>query len=229
VQPPCSQVPITVKAIRRWLLKAQPYFTEDVEGLWQRLKTEWRVLKELTPVFQRNIAKLRPKFATPHSMNYFRAPWSKSLVVASTFATLVCLGVAYLMSTLPVPSESLRLWLGLLPLAITFICALFTVRGYSIDNGAIAIHRLFWTTRVSLSGLQAVYFDPDATRRSIRTFGNDGFFSFTGYFRNKELGSYRAFMTDRRRAVVIRFPASVIVISPERPENFVDTISQYKR
>ena len=23
-------------------------------------------------------------------MNYFRAPWSKSLIVASTFATLVC-------------------------------------------------------------------------------------------------------------------------------------------
>ena len=162
-------------------------------------------------------------------MNYFHAPWSKSLLVASTFATLVCLGVAYVLWTLPVASESLRHWLGLLPLAITFICALFTIRGYSIDNGAIAIHRLFWTTRVSLSDLQAIYFDPEATRRSIRTFGNGGFFSFTGYFRNKELCSYRAFMTDRGRAVVIRFPTSVIVISPERPESFVDAISRYKR
>ena len=98
-------------------------------------------------------------------MNYFHAPWSKSLLVASIFATLVCLSVAYVLWTLPVASESLRHWLGLLPLAITFICALFTIRTYSIDNGAIAIHRLFWTTRVSLSDLQAIYFDPEATRR----------------------------------------------------------------
>ena len=162
-------------------------------------------------------------------MTYFRAPWSKSLVATSTFATLVCLGVAYILWTLPVASESLRLWFGLLPLAIICLCALFMVRSYSVENGAIAIHRLFWTTRVSLKGLQAVYFAPSAPRRSIRTFGNGGFFSFTGYFRNQELGSYRAFMTDRRLAVVLRFPASVIVISPEQPENFVDAISQYKR
>ena len=93
----------------------------------------------------------------------------------------------------------------------------------------LVIDRLFWKTRVSLRELRSVKFDPTATHRSIRTFGNGGFFSFTGYFRNKELGSYRAFMTDRRRAVVLRFPSSVIVISPDRPENFVSTISQYAR
>jgi hypothetical protein len=164
-------------------------------------------------------------------MNYFRAPWSKSLIVASTFATLVCLGVSYALWTLPLrggSAESLRFWLVLLPLAVILICALFTVRGYSISNRELEIRRLLWTTRLSLHGLQGAYFDPNATHRSIRTFGNGGFFSFSGHFRNKELGSYRAFMTDRRRAVVLRFPSSVIVISPDRPENFVSTISQYK-
>jgi hypothetical protein len=163
-------------------------------------------------------------------MSPFRAPWSKSLIVASTFATLVCLGVSYALWTLPLgdSSEPLRFSLGLLPLAIILLCALFTVRGYSISNDALLIHRLLWKTRISLSGLQSVKFDPEGTHGSIRTFGNGGFFSFTGYFRNKELGSYRAFMTDRRRAVVLRFPASVIVISPDPPEDFVNTISQYK-
>lgn len=162
-------------------------------------------------------------------MTHFRAPWSKSLIVASTFATLVCLGVSYALWTLPVgaSSETLRFWLAVLPLAILLVCALFTVRGYSIANDALLIHRLFWTTRLPLSGLQSVKYDPDATRRSIRTFGNGGLFSFTGYFRNKELGSYRAFMTDRRRAVVLRFPDRVIVVSPDRPEDFVRAIFQY--
>lgn len=164
-------------------------------------------------------------------MNTFRAPWSKSLIVASTFATLVCLGVSYGMWTLPMDRSlpSLRFWLGMLPLAIILVCALFTVRGYSIENNDLAVDRLFWKTRIPLRELMSVKFDPEATRRSIRTFGNGGFFSFTGYFRNKELGSYRAFMTDRRRAVVLRFPSSIIVISPDPPEDFVNTISQYAR
>ena len=164
-------------------------------------------------------------------MNYFRAPWSKSLIVASIFATLVCLGVAYAFWTLPgEPSfESVRLWLSLVPLAIILLCALFAVRGYSIANNDLVIDRPFWKTRVSLRELRSVKFDPTATHRSTRTFGNGGFFSFTGYFRNRDLGSYRAFMTDRRRAVVLRFPSSVIVISPDRPEDFVNTISQYAR
>lgn len=164
-------------------------------------------------------------------MTHFGAPWSKSLIVASTFATLVCLGVSYALWTLPLTggsAESFRFWLALLPLAVILICALFTVRGYSITNRELAIRRLLWTTRVSLHRLQDAYSDANATHRSIRTFGNGGFFSFSGHFRNKELGSYRAFMTDRQLAVVLRFPSSVIVISPDRPEDFVSTISQYK-
>ena len=156
-------------------------------------------------------------------MKYFRAPWSKSLIVASTFATLVCLGGAFALWTLPGdPSfEPLRFWLGFLPLAVIFICALFTVHGYSIASDTLLIDRLFWKTRIPLRELQSIKFDPEATRRSIRTFGNGGFFSFTGYFRSKELGSYRAFMTDHRRAVVLRFRSRMIVISPDRPEDFV--------
>ena len=164
-------------------------------------------------------------------MTHFRAPWSKSLIVASIFATLVCFGVTYGMWTLPMDRslQPLRLGLGLLPLAVILIFALFMVRGYSIANSTLLVHRPFWKTQVSLRELRSVKFDPTATHRSIRTFGNGGFFSFTGYFRNKELGSYRAFMTDRRRAVVLRFPSSVIVISPDRPEDFVNTISHYAR
>jgi len=162
-------------------------------------------------------------------MTHFRAPWSKSLIVASTFATLVCLGVSYTLWTVLVdPSlEPLRFWLALLPLAIILICALFTVRGYSITNNTILVKRLFWTTRVPLDSLKSAVFDHDATRGSIRTFGNGGFFSFTGYFRNKKLGSYRAFMTDRRRAVVLRFLDRTVLVSPDRPEDFVKTISMY--
>ncbi len=49
---------------------------------------------------------------------------------------------------------------------------------------------------------------------SIRTFGNGGLFCFSGRFRNRKLGSYRAFATDPKLAVVLRFPDKIVVVTP---------------
>jgi hypothetical protein len=59
---------------------------------------------------------------------------------------------------------------------------------------------------------------------SIRVFGNGGLFSFTGLYQNKRLGSYRAYVTDDKRTVVVRLKEKTIVISPEFPDEFVRTI-----
>ena len=61
-------------------------------------------------------------------------------------------------------------------------------------------------------------------RRSIRTFGNGGLYSFTGWFRNTALGAYRAFVTDPHRTVVLHFPTRTVVVSPSAPEDFVHVI-----
>ena len=44
---------------------------------------------------------------------------------------------------------------------------------------------------------------------------------FTGWYYNKRLGSYRAFVTDPRRAVVLRYANRRVVLSPDAPEDFV--------
>ena len=107
------------------------------------------------------------------------------------------------------------------PLAIIFGAALFTIRGYTVTADAVLVHRLFWKTRVPLGGLQSVQSEPDAMLGGIRTFGNGGLFSFSGFFWNKTLGAYRAFVTDARRVVVLRFPDRTMVVSPSAPEDFV--------
>ena len=61
-------------------------------------------------------------------------------------------------------------------------------------------------------------------RWSTRTFGNGGLFSFTGFFRNKALGAYRAFVTDPHQTVVLHFPTRTVVVSPSAPEQFVHDI-----
>ncbi len=164
-------------------------------------------------------------------MGRFKAPWGKSLWVMSAIGTGICLGVSILLlrTNPPLRTSTLQFWLGMLPLISIVVAALFTVRGYSVLGDSLFVERLFWSTRLSLAGLQSAEFRPDAVRGSIRTFGNGGFFSFTGSYRNRELGSYRAFVTDPKRIVVLRFPGRAVVLSPDSSEDLVRTLSPLAR
>src|SRR5690242_17896949 len=136
-------------------------------------------------------------------MKHYKAPWSRSLISMSAFGTIVCVGIAVSMIW---SDHRILSWTALLPLAIICGSALFIIRGYSVAPAAILVHRLFWTTRLPLASLQSAQFEPNAMRRSLRTFGNGGLLSFTGFYRNRSLGAYRAFVTDPHRTVVLRFP-----------------------
>jgi hypothetical protein len=152
-------------------------------------------------------------------MKHFKAPWCISLIVVSALATLLCVGIT--VSAQPWAVRHGNGWLAWLPMALVFVCAPFTIRGYTITPDAILVHRLFWATRLPRAGLQSVRVDPQAMRWSIRTCGNGGFFSATGFYWNKSLGSYRAYVMDPRRAVVLKFARRTIVVSPDPPEEFV--------
>jgi hypothetical protein len=156
-------------------------------------------------------------------MKDFKAPWGTSLIVMSTLATVLCLGFTFFHWETPTPERLARpdFWIGVLPVALIAGCALFTVRGYSIGEGELLIRRLLWNTRIPLVDLQSAEFRPRAMQGSIRTFGNGGLFSFSGHYRNRELGAYRAFVSDFHRTTILRFPTRTIVVSPEAPEEFV--------
>jgi hypothetical protein len=152
-------------------------------------------------------------------MKTHRAPWSPSLAVLTALATALLLGSA----TALLWQGSQRI-LGALLAAVWLGSLLFVIRGYTITPDAIEVHRLLWRTRLPLHGLESVRCDPDAMRGSLRLFGNGGLFSFTGLYRNSTLGSYRAFVTDPRRCVILRFPARTIVLSPAEPETFAQEL-----
>jgi hypothetical protein len=160
-------------------------------------------------------------------MKHYEAPWSKSLIVMSVITTMICLGVssgAWWAAVAKHQAAPLRC-VALLPLVILFCAALFTIRGYAITSEAILVDRLLWSTALPRLGLQSAQVEPDAMRGSIRTFGNGGAFSFTGFYYNKRLGSYRAFVTDPRRAVVLRYATRRVVLSPAVPEDFVSDLA----
>lgn len=155
----------------------------------------------------------------------FSAPWSALLKVVSALATVLLAGAA---AVIVCTRDKVPPWLALLPLLVLGGAALFTIRSYTLAPGALLIQRLFWTTRLPLAGLQSAEFQPNAMRSSLRLFGNGGLFSFTGIFRNRTLGNYRAYVTDPHRTVVLRFSDRTLVVSPERPEEFTAAIPGFR-
>jgi Bacterial PH domain len=151
----------------------------------------------------------------------YAAPWGKSLLIISAIITIVCVGV-----TADLLHKGYRGWKLAIPVAAIGFAALFTIRGYSISADAILVRRLFWNTRLPLAGLQSVESRPNVMRGSIRLFGIGGVFSISGFYRNNVLGTYRAFVTDPKQTVVLKFPKRSVVISPAQPEDFVRELTR---
>ena len=160
-------------------------------------------------------------------MKTYRAPWGKLLKWIS--ACLVALAIVQ-WTTMSWLYTGISGWAGFvacwtLPLVV-LVCLPFMIRGYAITENSILIPRLFWTTRLDRAGLKSAEVVPKAMSGSLRTCGNGGAFSFTGWFWNKSLGSYRAFVTDLNRTVVLRFEKRTVVVSPDEPEDFVNELTR---
>ena len=152
----------------------------------------------------------------------FRAPWGHT-VRARTTVALVLFAVIMLSAALA-PMDVPRLFrMVLIVVPPLIVAAAFAgrVRGYTLTENAITVHRGIGKTRLPLAGLRSVRGEVDAMRGAIRVTGNDGFFSITGRFWNRTLGWHRAFATDLSRAVVLRYPDRTIVITPHDPQHFI--------
>lgn len=157
----------------------------------------------------------------------FKAPWGTPLKLISLFLCALCLGLAtFGLIGAPERFPFNSILMVLVPLLGLAACACFTIRGYRLAGGYLFIQRLGWETSFSLRGLQSVTADPGVMRGSLRLFGNGGAFSISGVYWNRRLGRYRAFVTDMHRTVVLRWSDRVMVVSPDSPERFVETVKE---
>jgi len=151
----------------------------------------------------------------------FNAPWGSALKTTSIFGTailviLIAIGIDQV--------DTGRTWgvfLVALPAIVLLLSIACVVRGYSLTEREILVNRLGWSTHLSLSNLQSVEGKADVTKSALRLFGNAGVFSFTGFYWNRELRLFRAFVTDPSRAVVLRYPKIAVVITPHDPQQFI--------
>ena len=143
---------------------------------------------------------------------HFSAPWGMKLKIATAVLGL----------TLVIAAFAADGWGSLVAVGIGLIAATFAIRGYSIVDGVLLIHRLGWSTKYDLAGLKNSRFEPGATMGSIRAMGIGGLFGFVGHYHNAMLGSYKAYATDESRTVVMEFARETIVVTPGDPLAFVE-------
>lgn len=160
-----------------------------------------------------------------HDATRFTAPWG-ILLKGMTLFSVALLGGLTLSGLTLGPRDSIAWNLGMvvMPIALLAGGCCFVIRGYVLTRDALKVQRLGWHSTVSLAGLVSAEIDPQAMNRSIRLFGNGGLFCFAGLFSNKKLGSYRAWATDPKRSVVLRFQKRTVVVTPGNPADFVQAL-----
>ncbi|MDD9949891.1 MAG: PH domain-containing protein [candidate division Zixibacteria bacterium] len=159
----------------------------------------------------------------------FGAPWSTSVKwmtgISVSFLVILMIFGTYQIEDVGSGSGTLLFLAAVvLPALFLVVSACWMIRGYVVDGKLLRIPRLGWQSKLDLKDLAFVEADPEAMARSLRTFGNGGLFCFCGRFRNKKLGAYRAYATDPKRSVVLKFGKQTVVVTPDRPDDFVACI-----
>ena len=159
-------------------------------------------------------------------MKIYQAPWGRSLIVVSSLLVVLAVVLRFSASFFPLAFPGWAADLGRWSIPIIILgCLPFIVLGYEITEEAIFVRRPLWKTRLDRAGLKSAEVIPKAMSKSLRTCGNGGGFSFTGWYWSKSLGFYRAFVTDLNRTVVLRFENRTVVVSPGEPEEFVTELN----
>lgn len=157
----------------------------------------------------------------------FGAPLGRA-VKLTTSVSLLALVAVIVIPQLDQSKDPAPLWVRIaiptLVVAIFIVIALFSVQGFELNGRELCVQRPLWETRLSLDDLETAHVDSSAMKGAWRMGGNGGLLVFCGWFRSKQLGKFRAFVTDRTRCVVMEFKGRNLVVSPDDPHRFVEAL-----
>lgn len=157
-----------------------------------------------------------------NSAEHFTASLGKLVKGISVIVCVILLGLAVGSCFFPPQVPPFARWIArVVPLLILLGTLPFLVRGYTLTEHELVIHRLGWSNRFALVEIISAEADPEMFRNALRVCGSGGLFGFFGWFWSKPLGLFRAYCTNFRGCVVVRLRDRVIVVSPDEPERFL--------
>jgi hypothetical protein len=163
-----------------------------------------------------------------HIRQSFSSPWGARVRILTSVVAVIFLSLSMLIGFNPEVSQSDEWGMRFLPvlifLVMNLVMAPFLVLGYEVSAGEISIRRLGWVKRIPLTGISSVTCDPLGLRGATKIIGNDGYLAMIGWFKSKKMGFFRAFVTDGSRVVILKWPDKTILISPDDPETFIQSL-----
>lgn len=137
-------------------------------------------------------------------------------------AKVVTILMIVVAGALPLVPKMVMYTIVILPLVI-FITWLFSVTGFTLENNTLIVSRPFWKTTIVMPPGATAKLEPEVRTGLLKTMGNGGLFGYTGGFRNKTLGHFKAYATNWNHAVSIVSEENnfKIVVTPEEPEQFI--------
>lgn len=141
-----------------------------------------------------------------------------------TSAKVVTILLILMAGGLPFLPEIPIYFIVFLPILV-FITWLFSVNGFTLQEQTLIVHRPFWNTEIELSPDVKAELEPDVKKGLFKTMGNGGVFGYTGGFRNRKLGNFKAYATNWGNAISMRSETKgfCIVVTPEEPEHFLSS------
>jgi hypothetical protein len=127
------------------------------------------------------------------------------------------------------PPWPVFLMTGIAPAVVAAIWFTAHILRYRVVEAELQVELPFRTVRFPLEGLKDVTPDREAPRGARKIIGNDGLGAISGRFRSKRLGRFHIYATDAEHAVVLRWPDRCLVISPQHPSLFVETVRKRAR
>ncbi len=99
-------------------------------------------------------------------------------------------------------------------------------RGFSLSPDGLRIHRPLGAIILPFGRVRSARRAQPRELCGLRTFGSGGMFGFFGWFWSRKLGHYRAYVTHRQDMVLVEAERPYL-LSPERPDDFLCSLSQW--
>jgi hypothetical protein len=159
-------------------------------------------------------------------MRRFEARWDGALrATTAFFSAAAILAPAWIALSLVRDGQPAGALLLLFPGVVLPLAAALGPRGYALAGSRLVLERALRPVIIPLEEVRRAGALPDgALGDSARTGGSTAMFGYTGRFRSPRLGNYRLFATRRMGLVVVDTARERLVLSPEHPERFVETL-----
>ncbi len=158
-------------------------------------------------------------------MRRFPMSWSRGLRATTAVLFLIVAGVLMGPFLAGVRAGPAR-WMPLVAVVVLVLAWALAPRRLAVGGGQVLVERRAWRpVRIPLASLEEVgTLPPEAMRGALRVGGSGGAFGYYGRYRSRELGPFRLYATRWDGLVLLRGGGVTWVVSPDRPDAFVDAV-----